>query len=133
MRVKIFFCLTLIFFILLVNSCEDKAAMPTVSFPSNCDTTNLTYSSGSNTMKAIIDLQCATNNTSCHSPSGASRSDYSFYSAALLANCQNGSLIGSLFHGNPNKMPLSPQPGWADSSECMLAKFKAWVNQGYKQ
>ncbi len=130
MKTKIFVGLLFLSAIVIINSCENKqAAVAPVSFSSSCDTVNLTFSSDSNTMQAIINVQCGVSNNSCHSPSGASGYDYSTY-AGIYANYQNGLLYGSLF-GNLPRMPLTQQAGWDPS--CMLPKFQAWMNRGCPQ
>lgn len=130
MKIKFLFGVLILSLVIIINSCEDKqGATPSTSVPNSCDTTSLTYSSGANTMQAIINVQCATNNTSCHSPNSVSRYDYSTY-AGIYSNYQNGMLYGALF-GNLPHMPLTPQPGWDPS--CMLPKFKAWINAGCPQ
>jgi hypothetical protein len=136
MKVKIIlWCSALLLCVVIINSCENKHGVsPLQPFPSNCDTTNLTYSSGTNNMKPIIDAQCGTSNSSCHATGGSAGSKYDFTTYAGLVNsCQNGTMIGCLFQSNPYYMPKTPQPGWSDSSTCMLGKFKAWINRGYPQ
>lgn len=113
--------------VIVIYSCEDKKVTP-VAAACHADTVTITYNSGSNTMVAIINTQCGTTNTSCHSPNSASGYDYSGYSG-IDANYNNGSLYQGLF-GNLPRMPLIPQPGWSDSGSCMLEKFKAWMDQG---
>ncbi len=116
--------------VIIIYSCEDKqGAVPATVKLSNCDTTKLTYSSDSNTMQAIINVQCGVNNASCHSYGSASGYDYSTYSG-IYANYQNGLLAGALF-GNLPRMPLTSQAGWDPS--CMLPKFKAWMDRGCPQ
>jgi hypothetical protein len=95
------------------------------------DTTHLTYSSGTNTMQGIINIQCGTANASCHSPGSISTYDYSTY-AGIDANYQNGLLYMALFGNGASvpQMPLTPQTGW---DQCTLNKFKAWIDQGCPQ
>ncbi len=130
MKAKMVIGFAILLLIVLINSCENKTTpLPTgTGCPDNSDTANLTYSSGTNTMKAIVDVQCQTNNSSCHSPGGASRFDYSTY-AILDSNYKNGSLYQGLF-GNQTRMPLVPQPGW---DQCTLSKFGAWIKRGCPQ
>ena len=127
MKIRLIAGFIIIVSIILSNSCEDKRS---AVLPPACsvDTNKVSYSSGSNTMVAIINIQCGANNNSCHSPTGASGYDYSTY-AGIYANYQNGLLYSGLF-GSLHNMPLSPQPGWSDSGSCMLDKFKAWINLG---
>jgi len=134
MKTKIIAVAILLFTVLFINSCEDKLApLPTiVVIGSSCDTNNITFSSGSNTMTNIINTQCGTGMRSCHSPNSSSGYDYTNYSV-ILANYQKGWLYGDLFQGYPHQMPLTAQSGWSDSSGCMLAKFKAWMDRGCPQ
>lgn len=123
--------LTALAIALLIYSCENKSIpVPVVSVPSGCDTNSVTFSSGTNTLQPIINAQCGTNNNSCHSARTAY--NYTTY-AGVFANYQNGTLKSCLFQGTPFSMPQTPQPGWSDSSGCMLAKFKAWINAGAPQ
>jgi len=129
MKIRLIFGTIILSAVLLINACENRQALPSTAISASCDTTNLTYSSGSNTMQAIINVQCGASNTSCHSPGSASGFDYSTY-AGVYSNFQNGDLYGSLF-GRLPRMPLTPQAGWDPS--CMLPKFKAWMDLGCPQ
>ena len=129
MKTKFIAACILLLAIIIINSCEDKqGAVPVNAVVSNCDTTKLTYSSDSNTMEAIINVQCQANNTSCHAPGSYSGYDYSTY-AGIYANYQNGLLYEALFGDGSSvpQMPLVQQPGW---DQCDLNKFKAWIDQG---
>jgi hypothetical protein len=133
MKTKIFVGLLFLSAIVIINSCENKqAAVAPVITSSLCDTVNMSYSSTGDSMRAIINVQCGANNTSCHSYGSASTYDYTSYSG-IYGNYQNGLLYQSLF-GNGSQvpqMPLTQQPGWDPS--CMLPKFKAWMDQGCPQ
>src|ERR1700721_2438635 len=96
MKTKIFAGLILLSAVIIVNSCENKQAVaPLVAGP--CDTNKVSYSSDSNSMVAIIALQCGVNNSSCHPAGGGSSGyDYSSYSG-IYANYQNGLLYQALF------------------------------------
>ncbi len=120
----------LIIIVLLINSCEDKqGAVPLVVVPCG-DTNKLTYSSDSNTMQAIINVQCGTDNSSCHSSGAGSGRDYSTYSG-IYAVYQDGSLYQALFGtGSVPQMPKVQQPGW---DQCVLNKFRAWIDLGCPQ
>lgn len=134
MKTKVIVVAILLFTVFFINSCEDKLApLPNIAgIGSSCDTNNITFSSGSNTMISIINTQCGTGMSSCHSPNSSSGYDYTNYSV-IFSNYQKGWLYGDLFQGYPHQMPQTAQPGWGDSSACMLAKFNAWMNQGCKQ
>jgi hypothetical protein len=137
-KAKFIIGLILLLAVVIINSCENKqAALPPVKAAvSNCDTIKLTYSSDSNTMQAIINVQCgvSSSNTSCHSTSGTggyAGYDFTTYSG-IYAQYQNGNLLAALF-GNGNsvpQMPLVQQPGW---DPCILSKFKAWIDLGCPQ
>ncbi len=130
MKTKFFVGLLFFSAIVVINSCENKqAAVAPVMVSNSCDTTNLTYSSGSNTMQAIINVQCGATMRSCHGSGSISGYDYSTY-AGIYSNYQNGLLYGALF-GNLPRMPLTAQSGWDPS--CMLPKFKAWMDAGCPQ
>jgi hypothetical protein len=117
--------------VIIINSCENKAALPNITVQCGDDTNKLTYSSDSNSMQAIINVQCGVGNSSCHSPRGASGYDYSTY-AGIYANYSNGLLSEALFGKGASvpQMPLTPQAGW---DICTLNKFKAWIDQGCPQ
>jgi len=130
MKNKFIAGLILLVIVFAINSCENKqASIPSTAVASSCDTINLTYSSGSNTMVAIINVQCGVANTSCHSPNSASGYDYSTY-GGIYTNYKSGLLYGSLF-GNLPRMPKIQQSGWDPA--CMLPKFKAWMDAGCPQ
>lgn len=128
MKIKLIVGFIVLLSVILINACEDKVAVP-VTAVTNCDTTNLTYSSDSNSMQAIINVQCGATTKSCHSPGSVSGYDYSTY-AGIDGNFNNGLLYSALF-GSLKNMPLTPQPGWDPS--CMLPKFKAWMDKGCPQ
>jgi hypothetical protein len=138
MKTKILTGLILLIAVIGINSCENEQASPPSSLivlSSSCDTTDLTYSSGSNTMQAIINVQCGvtTGTTSCHSQTGVSGIPYTSYSG-IYAQYTNGNLYSVLFSASPNggqRMPLQQQSGWDPS--CMLPKFKAWIDRGCPQ
>lgn len=139
MKYKIVIGLSFLTLGVLINSCENKttplpaASTPTFACSQASDTVGLTYSSGTNTMQAIINVQCGVtgaNGPSCHGPHGASSYDYSTYSGIQI-NYTNGTLYQALFASNfADHMPKTPQPGW---DNCMLAQFKAWINAGCPQ
>jgi hypothetical protein len=128
MKIRLIVGSIVLLVVILINACEDKVVAPVMGL-SNCDTTNLTYNSDSNTMIAIVNVQCGATSTSCHSSGSISGYDYSTY-AGIYSNYQNGLLYGALF-GTLPRMPLTPQAGWDPS--CMLPKFKAWMNRGCPQ
>ncbi|HTB31653.1 MAG TPA: hypothetical protein VK808_06485 [Bacteroidia bacterium] len=133
MKTKFIVGILLLSAVIVINSCENKqGAAPVMAAVCN-DTNKLTYSSDSNSMQAIINVQCGTSNTSCHSTNSYSGYDYTTY-AGIYANYQSGLLYQALF-GNGSQvpvMPLTPQAGWT-TDPCLLAKFKAWIDQGCPQ
>ncbi len=136
MKLKIYIGFTICVMVEFFYACENKTAPVPVPIISSgaCDSLHVTYSSGSNNIKPIIDLECGTSNSSCHSPGGASGYDYSSYSAGGLQTVYSkGWLFSVLFEGTPVRMPLVPQAGWNDSSACMLAKLKNWIDNGIPQ
>jgi len=117
--------------VVIINSCEDKeGAAPAiaVNVPSGCDTAKLTYSSDSNTMQTIINVQCATNNTGCHSSGSISGYDFTSYTG-IDAVYKDGLLYQALF-GNGSSEPQMPQIQQAGWDQCILDKFKAWIARG---
>jgi hypothetical protein len=82
----------------------------------NCDLSDVTWSG---TVKAIVDLRCAT--PACHSASGTAPGDFTQYSA-VKARVDDGSLPVVVFVNKT--MPPSGMPG------CELRKLQAWVNAG---
>jgi len=130
MKTKIFVGLLLLSSIVIINSCENKqAAIAPVIVSNSCDTTNMSYNTTGDSMRAIINVQCGAYNNSCHSSGSISGYDYSTYSG-VYSNYQRGLLEGALF-GNLPRMPLTAQSGWDPS--CMLPKFKAWMDAGCPQ
>jgi len=128
MRTKLIMGFCLLFAIIIINACENKQAVaPLVVISGSCDTTHLTYSSGSNTMQPIINTYCAIN-SSCHG-SGSSFGDYTTL-AGMQPNINRGWVRSDLFQGTPHVMPKSPQP---PLDACTLAKFGAWLNAGAPQ
>jgi hypothetical protein len=127
MKAKIVTGLFLLTLVVLINSCENKTTPLPATFACSqaSDTIGLTYT---NTMQAIINVQCGVSNPSCHAHHGASGYDYTTY-AGIDANYLNGLLYQGLF-GNSPRMPLTPQVGW---DACTLAKFKAWMDAGCPQ
>jgi hypothetical protein len=133
MKAKLVVGFIFLWVVIIINSCENKQGVPPVEVILCSDTNKLTYSSDTNSMQAIINVQCGVNNNSCHSPYGASGYDYSTY-AGIYANYQNGLLYQALFGGGAQvpQMPLTAQAGWT-SDPCLKAKFKAWIDQGCPQ
>jgi len=127
MKIRIFFCFIVASGILLINSCEDKQALP-AAIPPGCDTSGLTYSSGAGVMQQIINANCATNN--CHVPGGSAPKDFSTYTG-LIRDANGGT--NSLFWQNlfvNRSMPPSSMPRL---DLCTQAKFKQWLSIGIPQ
>jgi len=134
MKVKFLTGLALAALVMTFISCENKSAPLSVGcILKASDTLNISYSSTSNAIKPIIDAQCGTSNNACHSPGGTANFDYTSYSGVMVNVSPKNLIYKDLFQTNPPKMPLIPQPGWNDSSSCMLAKLKAWLNAGAPQ
>ncbi len=134
MKIKALIVAVVAGLIILINACEDKlGTLPVPVALTSCDTLNLTYSSGPNKMKPIIDAQCGTNQTACHGHGASNGFDYTTYAGIYTNISPRDYVYTCLFNGSPYSMPQTPQPGWSDSSACMLAKFKAWLNIGAPQ
>jgi hypothetical protein len=132
MKIKLIVGFCILFAVVIINSCENKqASAPLAVVISNCDTTNLTFSSGPNRMDSLINIQCGASNAACHSPGSISGYDYTLYST-IYANYKNGWLYSTIFEGTPNAMPKTAQPDWT-TDPCIKAKFKAWIDQGCPQ
>ena len=115
---------------LFIPSCENKEVPMPLSpkaGTASCDTTNLTYSSSSNTMKGIINTYCAI--SGCHVPGGSAPTDYTSYTS-LKPYATNGTFTYFLFGTSPPLMPLTPRP---PLDACIQAKFRAWLNAGAPQ
>jgi hypothetical protein len=139
MKIKFWAPLLVLIVVVGMIACEKKIGAPAGQngLPKGCDTAKITYSSGTNTIKPIIDAQCGTGNSSCHASHGASGWDFSSYSSIQAQGQFTGGVTSpaytSLFGGKPNQMPQTPQPGWSDSSSCMLYKLKQWILTGTPQ
>ena len=123
--VKIPLGILLLVFIITINSCEKNTAQP-APVPTGCDTANLTYT---NSMQMLINLNCGSYNTSCHS-AGADHGDFSNY-ASLQHDASGGEQ--SLFYRYifiQKKMPIPPE---LPLDACTSAKFKAWLLAGAPQ
>ena len=88
-----------------------------------CDTSNVTYT---NTLKAIVDAQCAT--TSCHAGPVPSGYDLSTY-AGLKTVADANKLMPAINHTGNFPMPQ----GQPKLDDCTIAKFQAWVNNNEPQ
>jgi hypothetical protein len=129
MKAKIILGFVLLTLVGLIYSCENKTTPLPSTFACSqaSDTLSLTYT---NTMQAIINVQCGVGNSSCHAPHGASGYDYTTYTG-IYDNYKNGSLYQALFVKNyPNPMPKTQEAGW---DPCILAQFKAWYDAGCPQ
>lgn len=88
-----------------------------------CDTATVTYS---NAILPTINSTCV----SCHSGSAASGGiDFTTY-AGIKAQADNGQLFGSISH-SPGFSAM-PQGG-NKLSDCLIAKFKYWIDAGAPQ
>jgi len=123
-RIKMLTGLVLFVSIIGIYSCENNAVTP-VNLPIDCDTTDLTYT---NSMQFIIDLNCGTLNTGCHS-SGSNR-DLSTYAALQrdIAGGQKSRFWQEIFV--EKKMPLYPE---LSLDVCTTNKFKVWLLNGAPQ
>jgi len=125
-QIKILPGLILLVCIISIYSCKDNAVAP-ANLPQNCDTTNLTYT---NTMQVLIEINCGTMNTSCHSPGTGSNRDFSTY-ASLQSSATGGQ--SSKFWQQifiQKKMPLYPE---LPLDLCTSNQFKVWLLNGAPQ
>jgi hypothetical protein len=122
--------------IITINSCDsEENALPKPITPSSCDTSKMTYSTGTGApIQTIINAQCATS-PSCHG-AGASKinGDFSAWTNGSFQNAISGGTSSSMYQylqpSYPTPMPNVPQPGW---SECDRLKLEAWLTAGAPQ
>ncbi|MEO6882865.1 MAG: hypothetical protein ABI199_02445 [Bacteroidia bacterium] len=124
--------------IITINSCvKDRAALPpavSTTLPSNCDTTNVTYT---NSIGTIMTTYCNSGGA-CHNNTGHG-TPYNFTTyAGVFANMNNGSnsIYYRVFIEASNSslhMPNSISTGPQSLSVCDAAKLKAWINKGGPQ
>ncbi|HTB33142.1 MAG TPA: hypothetical protein VK808_14030 [Bacteroidia bacterium] len=138
MKTKVFLAMGLFGCILAINSCVNKEGVlpagtgpggASSGLPPGCDTTGYTYSSGTKTIQAIINAQCAV--VGCHT-AGDPGANYTTY--GKLSIYATGGPAYSQFYQimfNPATtnypMPKTPQPGW---DSCTKYKIKAWLIAG---
>ncbi|MGP8215981.1 MAG: hypothetical protein ACLQQ4_10490 [Bacteroidia bacterium] len=116
-------------FVLAINSCENKEVIvPMVVVPSDCDTTGMTYSSGTDTIRTIINTQCAV--TGCHNTYSVNGDFTTYNGVSKAAQGGSSSQMYINLQGGATPMPQSQQPGW---SECDKQKIEAWILQGANQ
>jgi hypothetical protein len=141
MRNRIFIGVILLCAVICINSCESKEALMPVSsgnggggsggskWPAGCDSTNLTYSGG---IDSIINTQCAVAG-GCHLPkSGTAAANFNSY-AGVTAYTSGGasSMFYQRLEGKGGAlMPSSAQPGW---DPCMKLRLEQWVINGAPQ
>jgi hypothetical protein len=108
------------------SSCyNDKAdklyVQPTTT---TCDTSGGITFSG--TVNPIIQANCGTTNTGCHSAGASSGYDYSTY-PGIYRNAVSGLLLPAIQHtGSGQYMPLNA----SQLSSCDIEKIAAWINEG---
>jgi hypothetical protein len=109
-----------ILLLLLANTACYKDNEQTM-YPSNCNTTNVTFSQ---TISPIINNNCV----SCHSgginaSGGLNLTNYD----EILVVVNNGKLLGSIRHDAGFKeMPQGSSP----LSDCSISQVDAWITQG---
>ena len=129
MKTKLVIAFAMLFVVIIINSCEDKVGVvpfvPTVI--AGCNDTDVTYSSGTNTLQAIINTNCAT--AGCHSSTGSAPTDFTNY-AGLQTDATGGKssqIYNHLFI--KQDMPLGKPP----LDQCSLDKFNTWLLAGAPQ
>jgi hypothetical protein len=123
-HIKILSRLFVLVLLSAVYSCTDNTVSPAV-LPLNCDTTDLSYT---NSMQTIIDINCGSNNTGCHS-AGTER-DFSNYSSLkrYAIGGQTSRFWQEIFV--LKKMPEFPG---LPLDLCTSNQFKAWLLDGAPQ
>jgi hypothetical protein len=108
------------------NSCTKNIAQP-APLPAGCDTTNLTYT---NSMQVLVNINCGSYNSSCHSAGASDRGDFSNY-ASIQHYVAGGE--GSIFWRyifTEKRMPVAPE---LPLDPCASNKFRAWLLAGAPQ
>lgn len=110
--------------VIFITACENNSVSPAI-LPSSCDTTDLTYT---NTMQIVININCGTMNTGCHS-SGTNH-DFSTYASMqkYVTGGQDSRFWQQLFI--LKKMPLYPELAL---DICTSNQFKVWLLNGAPQ
>lgn len=106
--------------ILMYGCYNDNAEDLYPSDNSNCDTTNITYTS---VIKPIIEANCAL--SGCHLGIASTGYDFSTHTG-LATVAGNGRLIAAIEHTGPDPMPQ----GAAKLDDCTITKIKKWVSDG---
>lgn len=116
----------LLFFVLMglfIVSCGDDEDPVDVIDPVECDTTDITYTSGAS---SIIDGSCAL--AGCHGEGTSSTFPMSNFEETSAA-AGFGRIIGAINHTD-GFLPM-PYPAGSDKlSDCDIDKLTAWINDG---
>lgn len=136
MKIKLLIVIAIVGTILTINSCDsEENAVPIMAVPSNCDTSGMTYSTGTGApIQTIITTQCAVS-TSCHG-SGAPKAqgDFSSWSSAKFQLAISGGAYSNMYQylqpSFSTPMPNVPQPGW---STCDRLQLETWLLAGAPQ
>ncbi|HXP50195.1 MAG TPA: hypothetical protein VN922_09590 [Bacteroidia bacterium] len=136
MRNKIFVAIALLSSILAINSCVNKEGILPVAtgpagLPPGCDTAGYTYSSGSKTIQAIINAQCAV--VGCHTPGDPGKPFTTYGKMSIYVSGGASSQFYQIMFNPATQyypMPKTPQAGW---DSCTKYKIKAWLLAGAPQ
>ncbi|MCB0528095.1 MAG: hypothetical protein KDC61_18380 [Saprospiraceae bacterium] len=114
--------------ILLLGNCAKESASSNYAEQADCTGIDAQANSYTNSIKAILDAQCAT--SGCHDAFSQSESiDLSNYASAKSA-FENRACLCSIHHG----AGCTPMPeGRAKLSDATIQKIDCWVKNGYQQ
>ncbi|MDP2174398.1 MAG: hypothetical protein Q8K70_00660 [Bacteroidota bacterium] len=117
---KYFF--TSIIVLMFFSACRKENAETLYPDNSNCDTSNMTYSTH---ISPILKSNCAL--SGCHNSASKSAGyAYETYNE-IKASVNNGRLMGSIRHlSGFSNMPK----GGSKLSDCNINKIQAWINKG---
>jgi len=121
---SVLFMAVIFVFFLSINSCTKNTAQP-LKVTGNCDTVNLTYTNG---MQAVVDINCGSLNTSCHSAGG--HGDFSNYASMQHYITGGESSIFWRYIFTEQRMPIAPE---LPLDACARAQFRIWLLAGAPQ
>jgi hypothetical protein len=111
-----------VFILILLTSCRKENAETLYPDSSNCDTTNMSYSTH---IAPILRSNCATGG--CHNSASKSAGyAYETYNETKVS-VDNGRLMGSIRHlSGFSSMPK----GGRKFTDCNINKIQAWIDRG---
>jgi hypothetical protein len=113
----------------VVYSCKNDKydkLYPASSTTTTCDTSGtISYSKD---IMPIVQEYCYSPGNGCHDAAGSATSGYDYTTyQGIVSNAQNGLLLGDItWASGYNQMPKNG----AKLSDCDIAKFAKWINEG---